>query len=70
MQYPNPSSVVTLFINEVVPTVLRAANPDRAHVPNVIVVNAGTQRFDVFKGPFTLNDAFIGEHYVSTLLSG
>ncbi|KZW02477.1 hypothetical protein EXIGLDRAFT_829355 [Exidia glandulosa HHB12029] len=68
VQYPDPSSVVTLFINEVVPTVLRAANPDRASIPNVIVVNAGTQRFDVFKGPFTLNDAFIVSPFYNTFV--
>ncbi|EJD40221.1 hypothetical protein AURDEDRAFT_139045 [Auricularia subglabra TFB-10046 SS5] len=68
VQYPDPSSVVTLFINDVVPTVLRAANPDRASIPNVIVVNAGTQRFDVLKGPFTLNDAFIVSPFYNTFV--
>lgn len=38
------------------PTVLPIVNPDRAHVPYIIVTNSGAQRFDLFKGPFTRND--------------
>lgn len=57
--YPSEDSVVSLFIDKVLPIVLPASNPERAGVPSIILANAGSQRFDVFKGPFTRNDEFI-----------
>lgn len=57
--YPDPASVLTLFVNEVLPTTLKAAFPERASVPSIIFTNSGSQRFDLYSGPFTLNDEFI-----------
>ncbi|KZV99822.1 Metallo-dependent phosphatase [Exidia glandulosa HHB12029] len=57
--YPDPSSVVTLFINDVLPTTLKAAFPERASIPSMVFANSGSQRFDLFSGPFTVNDQFI-----------
>ena len=33
-----------------------AINNTRASIPNIIITNSGSQRFDVFAGPFTKND--------------
>lgn len=37
---------------------LRIANQARKDVPFIAIVNSLSQRFDVFKGPFTRNDQF------------
>jgi hypothetical protein len=31
-------------------------NNTRASIPNIIITNSGSQRFDVYAGPFTKND--------------
>lgn len=33
-----------------------AINNTRASIPNIIITNSGSQRFDVYAGPFTKND--------------
>ena len=33
-------------------------NNTRAGVPNIIIVNSESQRFDIYEGPFTRNDRF------------
>ncbi|CAE6460799.1 unnamed protein product [Rhizoctonia solani] len=57
--YPSNSSVLTLLVNEVIPKALAIGNPSRASVPNTVIVNSGSQRFDLYAGPFTRNDQFI-----------
>ncbi|KAF8342584.1 Metallo-dependent phosphatase-like protein [Cantharellus anzutake] len=57
--YPSNASVLTLLVNEVMPVGLAIANPARASVPNIAVTNAGSQRFDIYSGPFTRNDEFV-----------
>ncbi|KAG8795423.1 hypothetical protein FRC12_014586 [Ceratobasidium sp. 428] len=41
------------------PAALDAANPARANVSRVPVLDTGSQRFDIYSGPFTRNDQFI-----------
>jgi len=55
--YPSNDSLLTLFIDEAVPTAI-AVNNTRAHIPNLIIANSGSQRFDLYAGPFTKNDQF------------
>ncbi|CCO30447.1 putative protein PB2B2,06c [Rhizoctonia solani AG-1 IB] len=57
--YPSNSSVLTLFVNEVIPKALAIGNPSRASIPSTVIVNSGSQRFDLYAGPFTRNDQFI-----------
>ncbi|KAB5590830.1 Vacuolar protein [Ceratobasidium theobromae] len=57
--YPSNSSVLTLFVNEVIPKALAVGNPSRASIPKTVIVNSGSQRFDLYAGPFTRNDQFI-----------
>lgn len=40
---------------QAVPVAL-AINNTRANIPNVMITNSGSQRFDVYAGPFTKND--------------
>lgn len=44
---------------QVLPTAVALANPNRTSIPNIILANSGSQRFDLLKGPFTKNDQFI-----------
>ncbi|EUC59142.1 vacuolar protein [Rhizoctonia solani AG-3 Rhs1AP] len=57
--YPSNSSVLTLLVNEVIPKALAIGNPSRASIPSTVIVNSGSQRFDLYAGPFTRNDQFI-----------
>ncbi|KAG9005195.1 hypothetical protein FRB90_010506 [Tulasnella sp. 427] len=66
--YPSEDSVVSLFVDKILPAVLPASNPKRAGIPSIILANAGSQRFDVFKGPFTRNDQFIVSPFKNSFL--
>ena len=46
---------MTLLIVEASPVAL-AINNTRADIPNIIVIDSGGLRYDVFEGPFTKND--------------
>ncbi len=54
--FGDPGNIFTL-----VPTALGATviNTDRSNTPRIIIVNTGGIRFDLFRGPFTYDDAFI-----------
>ena len=43
------------FLNQAIPIAL-AINNTRASIPNIMITNSGSQRFDVYAGPFTKND--------------
>ncbi|KAF8058688.1 Metallo-dependent phosphatase-like protein [Lyophyllum atratum] len=53
--YPSENSLLSLFIEEAVPTAL-AINNTRASIPNLFIINSGSQRFDIYSGAFTKND--------------
>ncbi|GAA5873619.1 hypothetical protein JCM3774_004993 [Rhodotorula dairenensis] len=57
-RYPHtsPHSVLHLMTSEVLPKMVKRS--DRAREPYV-VLNTGSIRFDIFKGPFTRNDQWI-----------
>ncbi|KDN47037.1 hypothetical protein RSAG8_03814, partial [Rhizoctonia solani AG-8 WAC10335] len=57
--YPSNSSVLTLLVNEVIPKALAIGKRARASIPSTVIVNSGSQRFDLYAGPFTRNDQFI-----------
>ncbi|WFD35092.1 hypothetical protein MCUN1_001941 [Malassezia cuniculi] len=52
-------SLLTLVQQHVLPEIVRPANPERAHEPSVILLNSGSQRFDVYAGAFTKNDQYV-----------
>ncbi|KAG0002266.1 hypothetical protein BGZ79_003319 [Entomortierella chlamydospora] len=54
--YTDSRSLLNLVANEVLPVaVVNASRP----YPGVAIVNSGSQRFDLFKGNFTLDDTYI-----------
>ncbi|KAG2069137.1 hypothetical protein BDR04DRAFT_1102086 [Suillus decipiens] len=53
--YPSNGSLLSLWIEQAVPYAL-AINNTRSSIPNIIIVNSWSLRFDLFKGPFTKND--------------
>ena len=53
--YPSNGSVLSLIVDQVLPTVL-AVNNSRSNIPNIIIANSGALRFDIYLGSFTKND--------------
>lgn len=53
------SSLINFMANKVLPTVISTSNPARKGVPNFVIANTGSQRFDLYAGPFTKNDEYI-----------
>ena len=45
-----------------------AINNTRADIPNIMITNSGSQRFDVFQGPFTTNDQFTASPFSDSFL--
>lgn len=56
--YPSHESLLSLYIDYVLPVSLTHDNPHAINPP-FIIVESGTLRFNIFKGPFTRNDQFI-----------
>lgn len=54
-------------VNTLMPIALGAAvvNASRSTIPRIIVLNTGSIRFDLVKGPFTYDDAFIVSPFVN-----
>ncbi|KAK0191502.1 5'-nucleotidase [Armillaria mellea] len=53
--YPSNSSLLSLFAELATPYAL-SVNNGRADIPNYILVNSGSQHFDIYAGMFTKND--------------
>ena len=49
------------------PTAL-AINNTRALIPNIVITNSGSQRFDVYEGPFTKNDQLTASPFSDAFL--
>ncbi|KAF9269445.1 hypothetical protein L218DRAFT_1029835 [Marasmius fiardii PR-910] len=65
--YPSDNSSLSLYIEEAVPAAL-AINNTRASIPHIIITNSGSQRFDIYAGPFTKNDQFTVSPFSDTFL--
>ncbi|KAJ6615583.1 Metallo-dependent phosphatase-like protein [Mycena sp. CBHHK59/15] len=65
--YPSNDSILTLIVEEAVPTVL-AMNSPRAGIPSLLIISSGSQRFDIFRGPFTKNDRLTASPFVNKYL--
>ncbi|KIJ66131.1 hypothetical protein HYDPIDRAFT_174819 [Hydnomerulius pinastri MD-312] len=65
--YPSNGSLLSLFIEDAVPTAL-AINNTRDGTPNIMITNSGSQRFNVFKGPFTKNDQLTASPFDDSFL--
>lgn len=67
--FPHQDSLLSLLQDEVLPTVVRDADASRNGKQNLILINAGSQRFDIFSGPFTRNDRYIVSPFRDRFLS-
>ncbi|KAJ6515268.1 Metallo-dependent phosphatase-like protein [Mycena sanguinolenta] len=65
--YPSKGSILTMIVEEAVPTAL-ALNTTRVGIPSLLILSAGSQRFDIFKGPFTKNDQLTVSPFVNQYL--
>ncbi|KAH9976377.1 Metallo-dependent phosphatase-like protein [Lactifluus volemus] len=63
--YLSNGSLLNLMMDKVLPTVLAIDNL-RAHIPNIIIANSGSLRFDVLAGPFTRNDQLTASPFSDT----
>ena len=43
-------------------------NNTRANIPNVMITNSGSQRFDIYSGPFTKNDQLTASPFADSFL--
>ncbi|KAF8655620.1 hypothetical protein AX16_002975 [Volvariella volvacea WC 439] len=65
--YPSNNSLLSLFIENAVPVAL-AINNTRASIPNIMITNSGSQRFDLYAGSFTKNDQFTTSPFADQFL--
>lgn len=61
--YPSPNSLYTLLSDEILPKMVK--NKEREDKARLIYINTGSQRFDIFKGPFTYDTSFIVSPFTS-----
>jgi hypothetical protein len=59
--YPSNSSLLTWLENQVLPATFNTTTPN----PSIIITNSGALRFDIFKGPFTIDSTFLVSPFTS-----
>ncbi|SNX81941.1 uncharacterized protein MEPE_00646 [Melanopsichium pennsylvanicum] len=57
--YGDNSSLLSLLADQVLPKVVRPSEKSRQDRKSLVLINSGSQRFDVYSGPFTRNDQYI-----------
>ncbi|KAJ3484948.1 hypothetical protein NLI96_g5291 [Meripilus lineatus] len=65
--FPSNGSLLTLFASEAMPVAL-SINNTRANIPNIMITNSGSQRFDLYGGPFTKNDQLTASPFADAFL--
>jgi 2',3'-cyclic-nucleotide 2'-phosphodiesterase (5'-nucleotidase family) len=65
--YPSNGSLLSLFIADAVPYAL-SINNTRNSIPAIFITNSGSQRFNVFEGPFTKNDQLTASPFTDSFL--
>ncbi|KAJ8516929.1 hypothetical protein ONZ45_g5811 [Pleurotus djamor] len=65
--YPSEGSLLSLFAEKAVP-IATAANNTRSSIPNYFVTNSGSQRFNIFSGPFTKNDQLTASPFTNKFM--
>ncbi|KAI0645155.1 Metallo-dependent phosphatase-like protein [Trametes meyenii] len=65
--YPSNGSQLSLFAADAMPYALTLDNP-RAGVPSIMITNSGSQRFDVYAGPFSKNDQLTASPFADAFL--
>ena len=54
--FPHESSIFSLLQTQIIPDMI--ADPKRKDIPSLVFVNTGGIRFDIFKGPFTVDNTY------------
>ncbi|KAJ7593234.1 Metallo-dependent phosphatase-like protein [Mycena floridula] len=65
--YPSNDSSLSLFAHDATPFAL-AINNTRTSIPNIIISNSGSQRFDIYAGAFTINDQLTASPFADSFL--
>ncbi|KAI9781257.1 MAG: hypothetical protein M1816_002440 [Peltula sp. TS41687] len=55
--YPSAQSILTWIQGRVLPDIVHEQGSERN--PRLVIINTGAMRFDIFKGPFTLDTTYI-----------
>ena len=58
--YPSDSSLLTWLEKKVLPATFNGTG-----TPSIIITNSGAMRFDIFKGPFTIDSTFLVSPFTS-----
>lgn len=58
--YPSDSSLLTWLEKEVLPATFNGSGS-----PSIVITNSGAMRFDIFKGPFTIDSTFLVSPFTS-----
>ncbi|KAG6367588.1 hypothetical protein INS49_001781 [Diaporthe citri] len=64
-KYPSNDSVFTLLDQQVLPDII--AKESRKDIPRLAIINTGAIRFDIFKGPFTIDTTYIVSPFQSKM---
>ncbi|KAJ6623473.1 Metallo-dependent phosphatase-like protein [Mycena sp. CBHHK59/15] len=65
--YPSNNSLLSLFAEEAMPVAL-TVNNTRASIPNIMITNSGSMRFDIYAGLFTKNDQLTASPFADSFL--
>jgi len=63
--FPSPHSIFSWLQDEVLPDMIRDPDPARSHKPRIVLTNTGALRFDIFKGPFTVDTTYTVSPFTS-----
>lgn len=63
--YPSDDSIFTLLDQRILPDIIY--NKTRKSVPRLAIINTGAIRFDIFKGPFTVDTTYIVSPFQSKM---
>ncbi|KAJ6502330.1 Metallo-dependent phosphatase-like protein [Mycena sanguinolenta] len=64
--FPSNDSILSLM-SEALPVAL-TVNNSRASIPNIMITNSGSLRFDIYAGPFTKNDQLTASPFADSFL--
>lgn len=63
--YPHKDNVFTLLDQQILPDII--TNKSRKEIPRLAIINTGAIRFDIYKGPFTLDTTYIVSPFQSKM---
>lgn len=64
-KYPSEDSIYSWLDQQVLPEII--VNEQRKDIPRLAIINTGAIRFDIFKGPFTLDTTYIISPFTSKM---